>query len=198
MNNDVMKKCNLAECCNYEIILAKCDLCEHSFCFKHIGRHNCPKTYNFVLPTCPICKKVMDDKTLSYDYESSNISIIKLINLQIEEINKKIESETNAKIKEQYKNRQSNISYIFNKNTTSNIVYESIKKKYTKELFELKTYKFKLILEEHQNLGCYSHKEKNKKCSFCKNKGMLITCGKCNLNFCISHRLPEVHKCIKI
>ena len=198
INDDVLKKCDLPECYNYEMLLLRCKECNKRYCHKHACKHGC-KLYENILIECPKCKKIITDDIIDYDYKSENIETIKLINQQIDEINNNITREIKKKLEDMLKNRQSdNISFIFNKNITIDDVSDSIKKKYNKELNSLKEYKYKLILEEHTILGCYSKKKKSEKCSMCKKKNFLITCNKCDRKYCINHRLPEVHSCVSV
>ena len=190
-----MRKCDLLECYHYNLLLTKCELCNKQYCDTHFRNHGCLKQDNIVLE-CDICKKVITEDMLDYDYRSNNIKNIGIINKRIREINLTIEKEIKRKLEIQLKDRQSsNVSYLFNKNITNVDIADDVERKFNQQLATLKNLKQKFILKEHKALGFYTKKKRVVKCSICKKKDYLIKCSNCNKDFCIHHRLPEVHKC---
>jgi len=151
---------------------------------------------NNIVLECDICKKVITEDMLDYDYRSNNIKNIGIINKRIREINSTIQQEIKRQLEIQLKDRQSsNVSYIFNKNITNVDIADGVERKFNQQLATLKNLKQKFILKEHKALGCYTKKKKTMKCTICKKKDFLIKCNKCDKQFCIHHRLPEVHQC---
>lgn len=190
-----MKKCGLLECYHYNLLLTKCELCNKEYCDAHFRNHGCIEQDNIILE-CDICNKVISEDMLDYDYRSTNIKNIGIINKRIREINSTIEKEIKRRLEKQLKDRQSsNVSYLFNKNVTNVDIADDVERKFKQQLTTLKKLKQKFILKEHQALGCYTKKKKVVKCGICKKKDFLIKCNKCDKQFCIHHRLPEVHNC---
>lgn len=192
-----IKKCALDECYEYNLLLTKCDRCEKNFCDKHFRNHGCFTVENIVYE-CDKCHKIITEDMLDHDYKSRNIHNIKILNKNIKRITDEIDREVQRELEKQLQNRSSdNKSYIFNKNTTATEISDRVEGKYRDHLIGMRQLKNKLILREHQALGCYIKPKSTKKnkCIICKKKDFLIECSKCGKNFCLFHRLPEVHKC---
>ena len=191
-----IKKCALDNCYEYNLLLTKCDRCEKSYCDQHFRNHGCIQLQNIVYE-CDKCHKIITEDMLDYDYKSINIRNIKILNTNIKRITNQIDIETKRELEKQLQQRSSdNKSYIFNKNITNVDISERVESKYRDHLIGMRQLKNKLILREHQALGCYiKPKVKKDKCKICKKSDLLIVCSKCNKKFCLFHRLPEVHKC---
>ena len=192
-----VKKCAFDNCYEYNLLLTKCDQCGKSYCDQHFRNHGCIRIENLVYE-CEKCHKVITEDMLDHDYKSRNIHNIKILNDNIKRITNQIDIETKRELEKQLQNRSSeNKSYIFNKNITNVEIADRIENKYRDRLIGMRQLKSKLILREHQALGCYIKPKtsKKKRCKMCKKKDFLIECSKCGKKFCLFHRLPEVHKC---
>ena len=194
---NTVKKCALDNCYEYNLLLTKCHQCGKSYCDKHFRKHGCHILENIIYE-CDRCNKVITEDMLDNDYKSRNIHNIKILNDNINRINSQIDKETQRELEKQLQNRSSdNKSYIFNKNTTNVEIHDRIYSKYRDHIIGMRQLKQKLILREHQALGCYIKQTATKKikCNMCKKKDFLIDCSKCGKKFCVFHRLPEVHNC---
>jgi predicted nucleic acid binding AN1-type Zn finger protein len=188
--------CSDPLCRQFDTLPFKCQECRQPLCLEHFKDHPC-KTPSLQIPKCSQCGWSLSEDTLQHSVYREDEQLRVLLS-SISTIRKELQSKVHIESESASKERDRDVlSAAFLLNVSEDFFWNQ-QRGLSKQLLLLRQQVFDRASELHRRSGCFEKNPRIKSsCHLgkCRGEGMKVTCKSCKNQFCLKHRLPEVHQC---